>query len=435
MVEFKTGFAEESAAIEALGAFANALGGGVFFGVRPDGVPCGVTIGTNTIENFVNKLRRESQPPLSPRIDPLDIDGKVVVSTSVAAPEPGQLFHVFNRALVRVGRTNQVMSPEEQKARLRQAQEKWSEETDRPRFEVRQTSANSLETQFAPQFGVKQFSGDPVANLEWRIRGPRFSMDWRAASGSALERTAFTNKFDLTEAIHVDEAVGANEMGFEIRFYWRGRWRTELHRWPITRQELRQELRQKVLWDIGSELLPPVDIDWPCFEVEPLPPTPDNHVHLLVRNDGETQDFVADVMGFDNIEEPQQRYKMKWREDTAANPTRTIHKGADDVLDVAQITPPDLAPGGARDAYRRGSFWLFSVKLPGGWEVHAGQSGWRPAEEALRSVDPYDDTIALMIRVSGSSGDHVTKVLRLGFSRTPLSEGTGATVTAEDAFA
>ena len=127
----------------------------------------------------------------------------------------------------------------------------------RPRFEVIISSATTLETRFSPIFSVRQISGDLVANLEWRITGPRFPMDWRSASGSALDRTRFTHEFDLAQKPKDHEHVGVDEMGFEIRFYWRRRQLSELHRWPITRRPL----AHKTLWGIGSEVLPPLELE------------------------------------------------------------------------------------------------------------------------------------------------------------------------------
>ncbi|MCH7936972.1 MAG: toll/interleukin-1 receptor domain-containing protein [Proteobacteria bacterium] len=121
----------------------------------------------------------------------------------------------------------------------------------RPRFEVSQGGGGRLESIFAPRFDVGQFSGDPIADLQWRITGTRFTMEWRQAEGSSLDRTNFTNSFDLTYA--PDEPIAeTDELAFTVRFYWRGRWRTETHRWPMRRREL----PNKVLWDFGDKLLP-----------------------------------------------------------------------------------------------------------------------------------------------------------------------------------
>ena len=150
------------------------------------------------------------------------------------------------------------MTPQEMKSRLLEGSVDWSEDRDRPRFEVQIAGASRLETEYAPSFSVGHISGDPVRNLEWRVRGPRFQgIDWRSAQGSALPRTSFSGKFNLSSAPVDDDIVGLDEMGFEIRFHWRGKWRHELHRWPITRRPL----HTKVLWDAGGPLLPSNDWD------------------------------------------------------------------------------------------------------------------------------------------------------------------------------
>jgi hypothetical protein len=253
-VEFKTSFAEENKGIKSLCAFTHAEGGTIFFGVKDDGDIVGVSLGKNTLEGFSGKLRTNTQPPLTPTIDRLTLTGKEVVAVGIAKAGKGQLFYAFGRPFVRVGKSNQVMSPDQQKARLRESESAWLEERDRPRFEVVTQGVDRLETAFAPHFGVKQASGDSVLNLEWRIRGPRFSMDWRAATGSTLNRTHFVSTFDLTAMPGEDDLVALDEMAFEIRFHWRGQWRHELHRWPISRRQL----PQKILWDVGAERLPPL---------------------------------------------------------------------------------------------------------------------------------------------------------------------------------
>ena len=82
-------------------------------------------------------------------------------------------------------------------------------------------------------------------------------MNWQQAAGFSLERTNISGKFDLSEELIEDDKVGIDEMALEIRIFWHGRWRHELHRWPITRREL----PTKTLWDVGREKLPPLTWD------------------------------------------------------------------------------------------------------------------------------------------------------------------------------
>ena len=125
----------------------------------------------------------------------------------------------------------------------------------RPTFERTNGAIGGLETSFSPSWRIRQASGDYIANVEWRFRGPRFHMDWRVASGAALEGASIAASFDLGRVPgDPDEHVGLNEIGLEIRFHWLGRCWHELHRWPITRRVL----PNKVLWDVSREIIPPL---------------------------------------------------------------------------------------------------------------------------------------------------------------------------------
>ena len=128
---------------------------------------------------------------------------------------------------------------------------------NRPRFEVPGWSVTNTESRFMPAFKCKQISGDPVGSLVWSFRGPRFHMDPKQLQGSQLDRATLGEEFDLSRPLAHDNLVDPDQMGLELRFYWRGGWRSELHRWPITRKEL----PTKVHWEIGAEILPPLELD------------------------------------------------------------------------------------------------------------------------------------------------------------------------------
>ena len=81
-------------------------------------------------------------------------------------------------------------------------------------------------------------------------------MEWRQAGGARLAETRLSDRFDLSQASQLDDdLVAVNEIGLEIRFHWYGKARHELHRWPITRRPL----PHKILWDVGDEMLPPLE--------------------------------------------------------------------------------------------------------------------------------------------------------------------------------
>jgi hypothetical protein len=120
-IEFKTSFAEQNEAIESLCAFTQAEGGSVFFGVNDHGDIVGVTIGRNTVEGFANRLRSNTQPPLTPTIEQFDVEGKPIAIVSIGKGDEGIAYYAFNRPYIRVGKTNQVLGPVQVKERLYKA--------------------------------------------------------------------------------------------------------------------------------------------------------------------------------------------------------------------------------------------------------------------------------------------------------------------------
>ena len=149
----------------------------VFFGITNEGERKDVSLGRNTLENSANKLRRATKPSISPSIEQSRFEGLVIIVVTVQKAERRQLFSAFNSPYIRVGKTNQVMSPEEQRARLLAGVTDWSEEREHPDFAVIHEGLTRTESSFKPSCKIKQASGDYTSNLEWRFRGPRFQMD------------------------------------------------------------------------------------------------------------------------------------------------------------------------------------------------------------------------------------------------------------------
>jgi hypothetical protein len=217
--------------------------------------------GKKTQDDFANALRANTDPVITPRIYDVHLNEQRVLCMTVRGAAKGQVFSAFGRYKIRVGKANLDMSPDQIKARLLEGQRPelnravtipvigqieapgatdqaaresqlhppypvaevdWSEERDRPNFEVSRRALKGLEAEFEPMMTVQHVSGDRIARLEWRFRGPRFPAEWRQASGSALARTHFVGRFDLSQPPSEDDKVGLDEMGFEIRFHWRG---------------------------------------------------------------------------------------------------------------------------------------------------------------------------------------------------------------------
>ncbi len=81
IVEFKTSFEKET--IETLVAFANAQGGTVLVGVADDRLVKGVTLGKETLNNWLGQIKSATSPSIIPDIAAEMVGGKIVVIISI----------------------------------------------------------------------------------------------------------------------------------------------------------------------------------------------------------------------------------------------------------------------------------------------------------------------------------------------------------------
>ena len=111
-IELKSSFSEWKEAIISLCAFANKKGGKVIIGMNDDGVASGIQVGKNTIEDFANKTKNHTDPILYPSINVKTFGLGEIVEIEVSESDNKPVF-AFDRAYVRVGKTNQKMSQTE----------------------------------------------------------------------------------------------------------------------------------------------------------------------------------------------------------------------------------------------------------------------------------------------------------------------------------
>lgn len=117
-IEFKETLAATREAIESLVAFFHARGGTVLFGVADDGRIVGAQLGKRGEAALANDIHRHTQPPLAPTIDAIKLEGHDVLAVRVARANRGQLAFAYGSPFVRVGKTNQRMTPQQQQTRL-----------------------------------------------------------------------------------------------------------------------------------------------------------------------------------------------------------------------------------------------------------------------------------------------------------------------------
>lgn len=77
LVEFKSSFDRET--IETLVAFANAGGGTVLIGVADNGSVKGVTVGKETLNEWLGQVKSSTSPSIIPDLESIAVDGKVIV--------------------------------------------------------------------------------------------------------------------------------------------------------------------------------------------------------------------------------------------------------------------------------------------------------------------------------------------------------------------
>ena len=76
-LEFKSSFDRET--VETLVAFANAQGGTVLIGVADDGAVKGVTLGKETLNEWLVQIKSATSPSIIPDIDAITIENKSIV--------------------------------------------------------------------------------------------------------------------------------------------------------------------------------------------------------------------------------------------------------------------------------------------------------------------------------------------------------------------
>ncbi|MDR3246191.1 MAG: putative DNA binding domain-containing protein [Prevotellaceae bacterium] len=106
-VEFKSSFNAD--AIETLVAFSNTKGGAVYIGVADDAAISGISLGKETIPQWVNEIKSKTEPSIIPETDAIEIQGKQIVVLSIAE-FPIKPVSVKGKYYKRVGNSNQLLN-------------------------------------------------------------------------------------------------------------------------------------------------------------------------------------------------------------------------------------------------------------------------------------------------------------------------------------
>ena len=108
--EFKSTFCDE--VIISLSAFSNAKGGVVYVGVSDKKEIAGITLGKETVANWINEVKNKTAPAVIPNVDVLGVADKKVVALSVVE-YPVKPISFKGRYYKRVENSNHIMSLDE----------------------------------------------------------------------------------------------------------------------------------------------------------------------------------------------------------------------------------------------------------------------------------------------------------------------------------
>jgi len=119
-LEFKESLRLKDEIGETVSAFSNSDGGAVIVGVSNSGAVPGVDIGKNTLEEFANYIKRNTDPQVFPSVKIREIGEKNVVMVEVEESQEKTVFFK-NHAYKRVGKTNQMISSSELRKRAKES--------------------------------------------------------------------------------------------------------------------------------------------------------------------------------------------------------------------------------------------------------------------------------------------------------------------------
>lgn len=110
-IEFKTEQVQAADLAEELVAFANGEGGELWLGIADDGTVSGLSRAYE--EDVMNICRTACIPPLLPKYDEFEIDGKRVARITIDSGPDKPYYTSRNRYYIRVGTTKRIASREE----------------------------------------------------------------------------------------------------------------------------------------------------------------------------------------------------------------------------------------------------------------------------------------------------------------------------------
>ncbi len=109
-IEFKTSFGKE--VIESIVAFSNAKGGKVIVGVNDNKAITGITVSDESIQNWINQIKQNTDPQVIPDVQILELNNKSIVVFDVME-YPIKPVAYRNKYFKRIANSNHLMRLDE----------------------------------------------------------------------------------------------------------------------------------------------------------------------------------------------------------------------------------------------------------------------------------------------------------------------------------
>ena len=163
-IEFKASFQKE--VIESVVSFANSYGGRILIGIDDNSQIIGISISDETIQNYINTIKQNTQPNIIVDINQYEIDNKIILIIEVKE-YPLKPISYKNRYYKRVKNSNHIMSLDEiSNEHLKTINSSWDYYVDdRHSFEdISQENIINL-IQKIEKYQGKTFDDDPMTIL------------------------------------------------------------------------------------------------------------------------------------------------------------------------------------------------------------------------------------------------------------------------------
>ena len=164
-MEFKASF--DKASIESLVAFANAQRGTVLVGVYDDGIAKGITVGKETLNEWLGQIKSAASPLIVPELIAQKIDGKTAVVINVGE-FPVKPVSTPGRYFKRVASSNhQLNAGEIADLDMQSLQLSW-DASEAPATSLKALSTPKIKrfTRLVNEHGRFSLDGEPIAALQ-----------------------------------------------------------------------------------------------------------------------------------------------------------------------------------------------------------------------------------------------------------------------------